>query len=387
MIRLRVARWALLVVVLTTPATRAQPSDPDTRPTSVDAASESSRLRATLSRELAKLWTRDPELLVSTIGHANETSGSKVALSFLLAIAHAETNGKVLIVSEAGAVGLAQATPTAYLREGFTGKLFVDHDYVNAARAYIMKKPLGDASGISERLADRCDSQHILRARELLDAALALRREGMSDLSSLVAFAPPDYVEAIEADDSHNADVLLELDALLVDPDITRLRAFSERIEKEYQERKLFQRLAWKRYQKELMQRRDVLIREKFGSDPEPLKRNRAYEVGEMLGRELDARFSPTEMARFLVAHVGTKQREARALNASDAELDAVTAALYNGGSPNLLRMDAGLIRSLRETEQYRKKVPATRRRLDASLRREAATLPLIEKAGAIPAR
>ena len=45
-----------------------------------------------------------------------------------------------------------------------------------------------------------------------------------------------------------------------------------------------------------------------------------------------------------------------------------MTAALYNGGSHNVKRMLAGLIASLPETEQYRKKVPATRRRLDHSI-------------------
>ena len=42
-----------------------------------------------------------------------------------------------------------------------------------------------------------------------------------------------------------------------------------------------------------------------------------------------------------------------------------MTAALYNGGSHNVKRMLAGLIRTLPETEKYMKKVPATRRRLD----------------------
>ena len=368
-----VAAGALLVAVLFSAGTSAQTSHRHSSSSLTEVSSDPSRLRATLSRELAKLWTRDPEKLVSTIGDANESSGGAVPLSFLLAIAHAETNGKVLIVSEAGAVGLAQATPIAYLREGFKGKLFVNDDYVTASRAYIMKKPLGDASGIAERLADRCDSRHIARALELLHAAFALRREGMAELPTLTPYAPDDFLEKIAEDDLHNVEVLLELDALLVDPDVGRLREFSERAEKEYQEKKLFQQLAWKRYQKELMHRRDELIRVSFGADPEPLKRQRAYEVGELLGRELDARFSPTEMARFLVAHVATKQREARALHAtSDVELDELTAALYNGGAPNVLRMEAGLIRSLRETEQYKKKVPATRRRLDASIRRAA---------------
>ena len=43
-----------------------------------------------------------------------------------------------------------------------------------------------------------------------------------------------------------------------------------------------------------------------------------------------------------------------------------MTAALYNGGSHNVKRMLAGLIRTLPETEKYMRKVPATRRRLDS---------------------
>jgi len=43
-----------------------------------------------------------------------------------------------------------------------------------------------------------------------------------------------------------------------------------------------------------------------------------------------------------------------------------IPAALYNGGSHNVKRMLAGLIRTLPETEKYMRKVPATRRRLDS---------------------
>ncbi|MEA2329602.1 MAG: hypothetical protein QOE68_4561, partial [Thermoanaerobaculia bacterium] len=42
-----------------------------------------------------------------------------------------------------------------------------------------------------------------------------------------------------------------------------------------------------------------------------------------------------------------------------------MTAALYNGGAHNVKRMMAGLITWLPETENYARKVPAMRRRLD----------------------
>ena len=80
-------------------------------------------------------------------------------LTLLLAIAYAETNGKILDVSEAGAVGLAQATPVACRQERCDGKLFVTAEYLTGARNYIMKKPLGDADRIprGQRHGDEAD--------------------------------------------------------------------------------------------------------------------------------------------------------------------------------------------------------------------------------------
>jgi len=75
-------------------------------------------------------------------------------------------------------------------------------------------------------------------------------------------------------------------------------------------------------------------------------------------------------MAAFLVRHLEHKAEEARTLARRERDVEEMTAALYNGGSHNVKRMLAGLIASLPETEKYRKKVPAMRRRLDHSIAR-----------------
>src|ERR1051326_6293072 len=104
-----------------------------------------------LASELRKMWTTDPEQLVNVIDDASMNAPVSPSVSMLLAIAHAETNGHVLDVSEAGAVGLAQATPIAIRQENMfdDGKMFVTADYLTGSRAYIMKKPLGDADTIA----------------------------------------------------------------------------------------------------------------------------------------------------------------------------------------------------------------------------------------------
>ena len=62
------------------------------------------------------------------------------------------------------AVGLAQATPVAYHQEKMEGKLFVTADYLIGSRAYIMKKPLGDADTIGHAFSGRgwTSPSHIL---------------------------------------------------------------------------------------------------------------------------------------------------------------------------------------------------------------------------------
>src|SRR5256885_5967131 len=109
----------------------------------------------------------------------------------LLPIPPAETNGHILDVSEAGAVGLAQATPIAIRQENMFdgGKMFVTADYLTGSRAYIMKKPLGDADTIASLIVARDTPETREKALRLLDSALALRREGVDEPSLLQHFA------------------------------------------------------------------------------------------------------------------------------------------------------------------------------------------------------
>ena len=129
------------------------------------------------------------------------------------------------------------------------------------------------------------------------------------------------------------------------------------------------------RYQKELIEKRDRMLEEHFETDAKTVKRTMAYEASEYLGEHLDDRFSAKSMAKFLVRHLDRKENEARKLARSQKDVERMTAALYNGGSHNVKRMLAGLIRSLPETEKYMKKVPATRRRLDGVIAGEMRAL------------
>ena len=145
-----------------------------------------------------------------------------------------------------------------------------------------------------------------------------------------------------------------------------QLRGFRNDTRKEYRALKEKQLASWVRYQKDLVAKRDRMLEKHFGMDDQVVKRTMAYEASEYLGENLDDRFSAKSMARFLVRHLDRKTSEARKLARSENEVEAMTAALYNGGSHNVKRMLAGLIRTLPETEKYMRKVPATRRRLDS---------------------
>lgn len=320
-----------------------------------------------LTDELRRMWTRDPGQLVEVISSAREPMGDSTPLTFLLAIAHAETSGLVLDVSEAGAVGLAQTTPVAYLTEHFDGPLYISADYVNGARAYMLKKPLHDADVIASIVLDEGDDARADAAR-LFQSALDLRTEGVHELDYLVPFAGGDFMERVEEENDRNLRVLEELQRLLKDGDRKSLLKFRDRVHGQYKRERAFQQAVWRRYELDLAARRDDLLRRHFGVDPEIVKKTRAYEAGELLGRELDDRFSPTHMACFLDQHLRTKREEARRLGASSSELEGWTAALYNGGSHNVKRMMAGLISTLPETQNYMRKVPATRRKLDSAL-------------------
>lgn len=320
-----------------------------------------------LAREMADMWTRNPEELVVVIDDAARSVPSAPSVTLLLAIAHAETNGKILDVSEAGAVGLAQATPVAYRQEAFDGKLFVTRDYLIGSRAYIMKKPLGDADTIASLIVDKDTAKTRKRAKRLLESAKSLRREGISELDLLSPYASEKYYAEIKRMDRHNRQVLDRLGKLL-DRGASRgeLRSFRNEVRKEYRALKQTQLASWKRYQDDLIAERDEMLRKHFGVPEAIVKKTMAYEASEYLGEHLDDRFSAKKMAAFLVRHLDRKREEAVKLGASEAKVEEMTAALYNGGSHNVKRMLAGLIRTLPETQKYMKKVPATRRRLDS---------------------
>jgi hypothetical protein len=344
------------------------PAEPSSEvPTLVEVSQKKidSRIDA-LAHEMAEMWTRNPEELVVVIDDAARSMPSAPSVTLLLAIAHAETNGKILDVSEAGAVGLAQATPVAYLQEEMEGKLFVTKDYLIGSRAYIMKKPLGDADTIASMIVDRDTPARRKKAKRLLASARQLRREGIDELDLLAPHASKKYFTDIKKMDDHNKVVLSRLGRLLDKGSRPQLRAFRNETRKEYRALKEKQLTSWARYQKELIAERDRMLEEHFEMDHRSVKSTMAYEASEYLGENLDDRFSAKSMARFLVHHLDRKSGEARQLARSEHEVEAMTAALYNGGSHNVKRMLAGLIRTLPETEKYMRKVPATRKRLDS---------------------
>lgn len=340
--------------------------------TSVDpppAAGAAELLDATLAAELTAMWTRDAERLVTAIRKARHDD-HPLPLTFLLGIAHAETNGRILLISEAGAVGLAQATPIAYLEERMDGPLYVTREYADGARAYFLKKPLWDVYAITSLLIDNPGDAARRRACELLEAAFRYRREGVDDLELLVPWVGESFWRRVLRDDEQNLALLLRLERLMEEQsEPVALKALRDEVYARYQELKDEQRISWKAYQRDLVKKRDDLLRRTFGGDPQEIIKTRAWEAADVLARELDDRFSPIHMAHFLVRHTLTKHSEARALGVDDAELVRLTAGLYNGGGHNIKRIRSCLLRSLTETDNYMEKVPATQRRLEERLR------------------
>jgi len=351
------------------PAPELPPSEPSAAvPTlSQSAKHEIEQREHALASELRKMWTTDPEQLVNVIDNASMTAPVSPSVSMLLAIAHAETNGQILDVSEAGAVGLAQATPIAIRQENmFDGaKMFVTPDYLTGSRAYIMKKPLGDADTIASLIVERDTREIRAKALRLLNSAFALRREGVDELSLLQIFAKPRYAASIEDADQHNGTVLRRLRTLLKHGSRAQLRAFRDKTRREYRTLKQTQVVTWARYQHDLIAKRDRMLEQHFHAPAKRIWKEDPYEAGEYLGDALDVRFSARKQAAFLVRHLERKAEEAKKLTGHSGNINEMTAALYNGGSHNVKRMLAGLIVSLPETERYMKKVPATARRLE----------------------
>jgi hypothetical protein len=345
------------------------PSEPSSAvPTlSESAKREIEQREHALASELAKMWTKNPDKLVNVIDDASRNAPVSPSVTMLLAIAHAETNGMILDVSEAGAVGLAQATPIAIRQENMfdDGKMFVTTDYLVGSRAYIMKKPLGDADTIASLVVAHDTPATRERARRLLDSAFTLRREGVDELALLEMFGSSRYPQAIEDADAHNLSVLRRLSTLLKHGSRAQLRTFRDKTRREYRALKQTQVVTWARYQHDLIAKRDRVLEQHFGVPAKRLWKESAYDAGEYLGDALDVRFSARKQAAFLVRHLERKAQEAKKLAGDDGNVNEMTAALYNGGSHNVKRMLAGLIVSLPETQRYMKKVPATARRLD----------------------
>lgn len=345
------------------------PSEPSSAvPTlSESAKREIERREHALASELAKMWTKNPDKLVNVIDDASRNAPASPSVTMLLAIAHAETNGMILDVSEAGAVGLAQATPIAIRQENMfdDGKMFVTTDYLVGSRAYIMKKPLGDADTIASLVVARDTAATREKARRLLDSAFTLRKEGVDELALLEMFGSSRYPQAIEDADEHNVSVLRRLSTLLKHGTRAQLRAFRDKTRREYRALKQTQIVTWARYQHDLIAKRDRVLEQHFGVPAKRLWKESPYDAGEYLGDALDVRFSARKQAAFLVRHLERKAQEAKKLAGEDGNVNEMTAALYNGGSHNVKRMLAGLIVSLPETQRYMKKVPATARRLD----------------------
>jgi hypothetical protein len=358
-----------VAVVPAPPPVDPPPAEPSkATPTLMEAADATINRRThALARELSTMWTRNPDELVHVIDDASRAAPVSPSVTLLLAIAHAETNGKILDVSEAGAVGLAQATPIACRQEQIDGKLFVTADYTIGARAYILKKPLGDADRIASLVLDHYgDKMTLKKAKRLLVAARSLRREGVDELDLLDVWAGDSFFQGIKKMDKHNLRVLEELDGLLDHGSKRDLKAFRNRARSEYRALLDKQRRTWTDYLYDLADRRDALLVAHFHENADAVKKSKPYEAGEFLADELDVRFSPTKMSGFLVRHLERKSEEAQKLAKSENDVERMTAALYNGGSHNVKRMLAGLIASLPETERYMRKVPATRRRLDS---------------------
>lgn len=354
-------------VAVATPAITAPPVVPTPAPLPDPPVEEVSALvridadeRARLAKEMSRWATRNPHQLVEVIADLAEKQPLPLPPTFLLSIAWSETRGKILAVSPAGAAGLAQATPSAYLSEELGGKVFVTNDYLAGTRAFIMKKPLGDALTISAPLLRKNTPAARARAAKLVDEALALRQEGMEELEALRPVANETFFRRIAEGDAHNLATLQELERLIErGAPAAEMKRFYTRTQRDYTYLRNLQRSGWAKYERALTARRDALLQKQFGQKASIVIQARPYEAGEYLGKTLDARFSPTKMAEFLAEHLATKQQQARELGVAEENLAAWTAALYNGGAVNVKRMQAGLIGALVETEKYMEAVPA----------------------------
>src|SRR5437762_1511445 len=83
------------------------------------------------------------------------------------------------------------------------------------SRAYIMKKPLGDADTIASIVIANDTAKTRARAQRLLDSAMKLRREGVDELYLLELFGTDRYFNLIKNADQNNERTLRRLRHLL----------------------------------------------------------------------------------------------------------------------------------------------------------------------------
>src|SRR5258708_696684 len=247
--------------------------------------------RMALAEELRRFYTRYPSQLVNLMEATAGAIPGSPSVTLLLWTAYAETTGDGLDVSEAGAVGLAQATPVAYRQERLDGKLFVTRDYLSGARSYILKKPLHDADVIATMVIDAPTS--VPEAKRLLASAMQLREEGVSDLELLSPFAGQPYFDSIKQMDAHNLEVLTTLDRVLDNGDQAALHNLRDGARAEYRDLLHRQAISWRRYQADLAYARDRALTKHFHANARAIRRQEPYLAGEYLARTLDARFSP----------------------------------------------------------------------------------------------
>lgn len=232
--------------------------------------------RDRLAAEMSRWMTRHPRQLVEVIADLAEKQPLPLPPTFLLSIAWSETRGKILAVSPAGAAGLAQATPAAYLSEGLEGKVFVTNGYLMGTRAFIMKKPLGDALTIAEPLLKKNTPASRQRARKLVREAIRLRQEGMDELEALRPVANETFFRRIAEGDAHNLATLRELDRLIErGAPRQEMKRFDARVQRDYTYLRNLQRAGWTRYERALTERRDALLRARFGQSPATVIRTR----------------------------------------------------------------------------------------------------------------
>lgn len=330
----------------------------------LDDAQVTQRLAAALS---ASGRVRDAAKLVGALETAATYEAHPPPLPLAIALAATETHGRVLAVSPAAAVGLGQAMLVEAVRDGMS-PLQVTADDLEGHLAYVAKKPYGDALAVVRALVaphPPVDAEQ--RAVAQIEAALSARGEGLADLQVLSTVAdqayhdpdaPARYLRRAEEADARGTEVLHELERLLSGPHTARdLLRFAADTRGTYAAYFARQRLAWGNVEARLTRQRNIIIRRLHPRLT--LKQALAthqYEDGEVLGEELDARFSPSRSSQFVLHHLQRKLGQAKPLARDHDDVLHVAAKLYNAGQGGIVRYEAGLSRAT-EMVDYERRV------------------------------